>query len=228
MCWASQPNKNMIQGLKVTVVESQFRVDDARVACPLFQGEYGGSTPTSTLQLKVQKCGWHLFEKLTALWHQRLPKAGAYYTNGMFFVVECNNLYYATAGWSEPVAISFNGKHCFELRRMAIAPDAPKNTASRVLAIMVRMIRKARPDVEQLISYQDTEVHAGTIYKAQGWKATRTSEANEQNWVKTHPRASSRLQSAAPKVRWELALREPANAGADLQPPPNNQKHEHT
>lgn len=183
--------------------------DDARVACPLFQAEYGGSRPTSALQLTVKKCGWHLFEKLTALWHSRLPKAGAYYTNGIFFVAECNNLYYATAGWSEPIAIQLNGKACFELRRFAIAPDAPKNTASRLLSIMVRIIRKERPDIKRLISYQDTEVHAGTIYKAQGWKLARVMPAGEKSWD-THTRPA-KLQSAAPKNRWELALREPAN-----------------
>ena len=189
---------------------------DARVACPLFQAEYGGSKPTSALQLKVQKCGWHLFVKLTDLWHSRLPKAGAYYTNGIFFVAECNNLYYATAGWSEPIAIGLNGKHCFELRRFAIAPDAPKNTATRLLSVMIRKIKAERPDVERLVSYQDTEVHKGTIYKASGWKIARVMPDGEKSWD-THCRPSA-LQSTAPKTRWELALRESANAAGERQP----------
>ena len=48
----------------------------------------------------------------------------------------------------------------------AIASDAPKYTATRMLSIMVKRIKKEFPDIVRLISYQDTEVHKGTIYKA--------------------------------------------------------------
>ena len=46
---------------------------DAMVACPLFQAEYGGSKPTSALQLKISKCHVKHACKLNEMWHSRLP-----------------------------------------------------------------------------------------------------------------------------------------------------------
>jgi hypothetical protein len=181
--------------------------DSIREVCPLFQREGGGAIPTSALQLKVSECSWHTFEKLNGHWHSRLPVAGAYYVNGMFFCAEYDGLYYAVAGWSAPIARMLNNRRMYELRRCAISEDAPENTASRFLSIMSRIIKARQPEICTLISYQDTEVHTGTIYKASGWRATRVSFAEDKNWVKTHPRASSKLQTTAPKVRWEKNIR---------------------
>jgi hypothetical protein len=183
------------------------RADSVRVAYPLFQTEGGGSTPTSALQLLLTKCSYQLFAKLNSLWHSRLPNPGGFYTQGMFFCAEYGGNYYAVAGWSRPVAIAFNGKPIYELRRFAIAPDAPPNTATRLLSLMVRAIKKEIPELEKFISYQDCDVHSGTIYKAQGWVPARMSKRGEQNWCKTHARPSQALQSDAPKQRWELALK---------------------
>ena len=181
--------------------------DGITVVHPLFQEEGDGATPISPLQLTIYKCSKDVFESLNKLWHSRLPDIGAFYTSGFFFSAEFRNVYYATAGWSSPIAIAFNNKPVLELRRFAISSHAPPNTASRLLSVMVRLIRKERPNIKLLISYQDTAVHAGTIYKAQGWKPTRESVAGEQNWVKTHPRAASRLQTNSSKIRWEYELK---------------------
>jgi hypothetical protein len=61
----------------------------------------------------------------------------------------------------------------------------------------------------RLLSYQDTEVHKGTIYAAAGWKAVRTSEF--VSWDKHTKRPGKINQSFAPKVRWEYTLRETIN-----------------
>jgi hypothetical protein len=188
------------------VQEKEMSGDSTMAVRPLFQEEGDGAKPISPLQLILFECTQSLFVHLNSMWHSRLPDAGGFYGNGVFFAAEYANAYYATAAWSVPIAIAFNGKPYLELRRFAISSQAPKNTASRLLSVMVRMIRKKYPNIERLISYQDTAVHNGTIYKAQGWKATRISKAGEQNWVKTHPRASARLQTDTSKIRWELPL----------------------
>ena len=51
---------------------------------------------------------------------------------------------------------------------MAIAEDAPKNTASRMLGWMRRYIKKHLQHISLLFP-QDTDVRDGTIYKASGW-----------------------------------------------------------
>jgi len=93
-----------------------------------------------------------------------------------------------------------------ELRRMAVRDDCPANTASRMIGYMRRWINKEMPSIACLISYQDTEVHAGTIYKASGWSLADTSKAGFL-WS-LNGRSRSLEQSTAPKIRWEYALRD--------------------
>ncbi len=181
------------------------RADDARVACPLFQAEYGGSTPTSALQLRVTRTLTRTAINLNRQWHSRLPEIG----NGMqcfAYGAECNNVWYAVALWSTPVARLLNGKGLLELRRMAIAGDAPKNTGSRMLRIMALLIKKERPECVGLMSYQDTDVHAGTIYKAAGW-TPRTMGESQSKWSMPNRARSNGPASQSVKIRWELALK---------------------
>lgn len=161
---------------------------DARVACPLFQAEYGGSKPISALQLKISKCQVKHACKLNEMWHSRLPlldwSSVVRHRFYVCFVAECNNLYYATAIWSEPSA------------------------ANR----MKDKISREYPQLLRLISYQDTEAHTGGIYKAAGWK--NAAETEFRPWL--HHRATDELtQTRAKKVRWEYTLRESANEKAD-------------
>lgn len=186
--------------------------DDARVACPLFQAEYGGSRPTSALQLKIVKVSHRTAEQLNGKWHSKMPKIGMAGCCEPCFAAVCNNIYYAIAMWSRPVAANRikDGEQCLELRRMAIADDAPENTASRMLRVMKDTIRRERPDILRLISYQDTEVHKGTIYKAAGWNAALVSEYRA--WTNANGRRPQKsVQSEAAKVRWEYTLRESPN-----------------
>ena len=198
-----------------------FCAGDARVACPLFQAEYGGSKPTSALQLKISKCQVKHACKLNEMWHSRLPlldwSSVVRHRFYVCFVAECNNLYYATAIWSEPSAANRmkDGDKLMELRRLAIAPDAPKNTASRMLRVMKDKIAREWPQLLRLISYQDTEAHTGGIYKAAGWK--NAAETEFRPWL--HHRATDELtQTRAKKVRWEYTLRESPNNVLDRTP----------
>jgi len=91
-----------------------------------------------------------------------------------------------------------------ELRRMAISEDAPKNTASRMIGIMRRIIKKEFPHITLLLSYQDTDVHEGTIYKASGWYPASKSKGT--SWT-NNVRQRNKEQSLSDKVRWEFRLR---------------------
>lgn len=121
---------------------------------------------------------------------------------------------YAVAPWNNPSARTLP-THWLELRRMACAPDAPKFTASRFLAGMVDWFRANCPDREKCISYQDTAVHKGTIYKAAGWVAEAGSKPRvrdrSKNRVGTARKYRSSLNGIDPdasgKVRWAVALR---------------------
>lgn len=173
------------------------------VVHPLFQEDGGGSIPTSPLQLHIGKISKPTFKELNRLWHSRLPECGNVF-GGMCFAAEFEGRYYAAAYWSTPISYHHDDGFTLELRRMAVGPDAPPNTATRFLAIMCMLLRKERPDVWRFISYQDPSVHRGTIYKAAGW----TCEGSHSLAPWAH-RTGYQDQAAGDKVRWLKVLKEP-------------------
>jgi len=151
------------------------------------------------------------FAQLNLLWHSRLPKIGASQFR-VCYTAEYDGRYYATAAWSNPVARLLPQRTWLELRRMAIASNAPKNTASRMIGWMVRDIRKRFPEVEMLISYQDCDVHTGAIYRASGWKQAENYISRSRGWAAGCGGAKCRMgrtnQSVSPRMRWEKRLKE--------------------
>ena len=185
------------------------RGDCIRVVHPLFQEERSGSTPTSPLQLNVAQISVKQACRLNELWHSRFPRIEESNVvrnrRSACFGAEFEGVFFACAIWSDPIAANRlkDGDKLLELRRMAIADDAPRNTATRMLKIMALLIRKKWPELVGLVSYQDAEVHHGTIYKAGGWKQETTATLTD--WT-TATRKRHTAQSTAPKVRWRFDL----------------------
>ena len=188
----------------------KLRADDVIDSMPLFRSERGGTIPTSALQLQIRKCNVHWACELNALWHSRLPlmdwTSVVRHRHYVCYVAEVDAIAYAVGIWSEPSGANRmkDGDKLMELRRLAIGENAPKNTASRILRLMRNMICKEFPQIIRLISYQDTEVHTGGIYKAAGWNVA--SENKFRPWL--HNRATPELtQTRAKKIRWEYRLK---------------------
>lgn len=180
--------------------------ESIRVMHPLFQEGKGGSIPTSPLQLRLESIPFDHAKAMNRLWHSRLPRLGTGCIKNqpfLCFAAEYDGRAYAVAIWSNPVARNLPQQTWLELRRLAIAPDAPRFTASRMLRIMELLIRRNRPHVVRLISYQDIEIHLGTIYAAAGW--TKTTINNDGRWDRPN-RSRPRAQAEGPKQRWEKAL----------------------
>jgi hypothetical protein len=72
-----------------------------------------------------------------------------------------------------------------------------------MISFMTKYIKKAFPDIALLISYQDTEVHRGTIYKASNWLPM--NETKFASWSKSRKR--NKDQSTASKIRWEYQIK---------------------
>lgn len=178
--------------------------DSVKVTQSLFQRNEGSAILTSSLQFTVEYIHRKDFKKLNELWHSKLPLCRNCFEGfcfGLFFNSRC----YAVAWWSKPIASNRfkDWRTMLELRRMAICNEAPKNTASRMLSVMIRIIRKNKPYIKRFISYQDTEVHSGTIYKASGW--TPISKSKFTTW-KNRGDFKRIDQSKADKIRWEYNL----------------------
>jgi len=117
--------------------------------------------------LQIELCEKEQAVKLVRLWHSRLPKTqlGPWQ---FAFKAHYDDTIFAVALWSNPSARMLPN-HWLELRRMACSPVAPKYTASRMLGEMVKYLKRYFPEREKCISYQDLNVHSGTIYKAGNW-----------------------------------------------------------
>ncbi len=182
--------------------------DSTRVVHPLFQTEDGGSIPTSPLQLHLGRISVDLAIELNAIWHSRLPvveKSNIVRTSELVcFGAEFANVWYASAIWTNPIARRLNGRGWLELRRFALAPDAPANSGSRLLRVMTGQIKQAYPQITKLISYQDVAVHAGTIYSAAGWVNANFSDHKSNLW---DTRKRNFNQATGGKVRWEKDIR---------------------
>lgn len=178
------------------------RGDCIREVHPLFQEEGSGSIPTSPLQLVVGRITVERARYFNAHWHSRVPNFTSPQGRCIAFGAEFDGRFYAAAIWSPPLARMLNYTGRYELRRLAIAPDAPPNTASRLLRVMRVLLRKTIPNLKTLISYQDTAIHAGTIYKAAGWVPVLASSGGE--WSRPS-RPEIKVQAPTPKVRWEIA-----------------------
>jgi len=166
--------------------------------------------PSSPRQLEVEIINPKLACELNTRWHSRLPRIHwsnvVRNTHYICFGAKYNDRWYAVAIWSSPVAQNRfkDGKSILELRRFAISPESPKNTASRMMRIMISIIKNKFPDIKKLVSYQDTEVHKGTIYKASNWKVGAITKG--MSWI-TNKRKRNPDQTLSDKIRWEYILK---------------------
>jgi hypothetical protein len=196
--------------MKVNKIKNLTKSGDSiKVTRSLFQGGDGGAIPTSPLQLKIEIIKPQLANFLNSKWHSRLPIIHwsniVRNTHYICFGLSFDYRWYAVGIWSSPVAQNRfkDGKKILELRRLAICRNAPKNTATRMLSVMIKIIKKRFPDINRLISYQDTQVHSGTIYKAGNWEnINKTKFITWSMRNKTH----NKDQSTGDKIRWEFNL----------------------
>jgi len=182
--------------------------DDVKDSIPLFPNGSGGAIPTSALHLQIVRVKSELAKYYNEKWHSSMPLMDAYKFCKPCYAAMFDDIVYAVAMWSLPIAANRlkNGRFALELRRMAIGPDAPKNTASRMLSVMTRDIKRTMPHVVRLLSYQDTGKHKGAIYAAAGWRMAATCEYVD--WGVHSKRPGKVKQSLAPKIRWESDIRE--------------------
>ena len=165
--------------------------------------------PQSPKLLTLREVGVNYAMDKNMEWHSRLPVTShsnmIRNAHKIFYGAEYMDNCFAVAMCTDPVAGNRMSKDFvwLELRRLAIAPDAPKFTATWMLSKMIKNIKKQFPDITKLVSYQDTEVHTGTIYAAANWKQDAVSKFQE--WTQGN-RVRNKLQSQSDKIRWVYEL----------------------
>lgn len=182
-------------------------MSNPQIFLPLFSKNTKNTLPPTTPRaLSFTTITKAQYKHYVNLWHSTLPTISDAWAHKICYgATYCNNLY-AVAGWSKPVAIALPQTTWLELRRFAIGPNAPKYTASRMLAWMTHDLYQQFPKITNLISYQDTNTHTGTIYKAANWTPTHLSRGD--TWARNN-RSNRQTISTAPKQRWEKTLNTP-------------------
>lgn len=169
--------------------------------------------PPKASALTLLRCEPAEARRCVRAWHSRLPltQSGPW---KLAYVATFGGHLYGGALWHNPSARGLP-QDWLELRRLALPPWAPPHAASWMLAAMRRHIAGNLPEVSRLISYQDLDVHTGTIYKAAGWQPAYYAKPRERdrsgNRVGTRRAYRSDLNGTAPaaagKVRWEIPPR---------------------
>ena len=185
--------------------------ESLRIAYPLFASGVP-PLPIKARNLSFDLCSKSFAVRLIGEWHSRLPICQSAPWRFAFHAF-ANDYTYAIALWNNPSARTLPG-HWLELRRLAAAPDAPFNTCSRFLGWMVRYFRKNYPESERCISYQDTAVHSGTIYKASNWSVDYVSKERTRDRSKKRIGTNRAYRSningvetdSSAKIRWGIDL----------------------
>ena len=157
----------------------------------------------------IQECRAQVACMLNELWHSRLPKIHwsnvVRNTHYICYAIKYKQAIIGVGIWSSPVAQNRmkDGKKILELRRLALSDVCPKNTATYTISKMIKDIKIRFPELIKLVSYQDTNVHIGTIYKASNWQKSEQISFMDLDTTK---RKISNMQSDAPKIRWEYSL----------------------
>jgi len=181
-------------------------MNDQLIIEPLFwDGKF--EMPISPKLIKIDIIKPQLACKLNKIWHSRLPNI--HWSNivrnrySVCYGFSYMGIWIACAIWSSPVNQSFDIVTTLELRRMAISEYCPKNTATNLISRMIKDIDKRLPLITKLISYQDNDVHLGTIYKASNWFIDAETKFN--SWSKSRMR--NKDQSNADKTRWGYIIK---------------------
>lgn len=82
-----------------------------------------------------------------------------------------------------PLVAGTKWNDMIELNRMAFGPALPRNSESRALAVAFKIMRKAYPNIEWVVSFADgAQCGDGTIYRASGFVLTAIKR-NDQIWA---------------------------------------------
>lgn len=106
----------------------------------------------------------------------------------------------AAAMWGRPTARMEDQMRTLELTRFYCSDDLPKNSESRFLGAMLRILK--REGWTRFISYADpAQGHKGTIYRAVGFR--EVGRTKRGNWGNRAGRASTPQH---PKIKFELEV----------------------
>lgn len=147
----------------------------------------GGSIPTSSLHISVKdllilNISFKEASRCIKAWHySKKPYCKSQIHHGVVY----NKALLGVLSWGPSLDVHKTSglvpgtaqDQYLELNRMALSPALPKNSASRCLAVSVRLLKKDISTLHWLVSYADgCQSGYGSIYQAAGWLLTQVKK----------------------------------------------------
>ena len=161
--------------------------DSIKVTQSLFQGKEGGALPTSPLQLELQSIERGLARECFKKWHYlgdinflSTYDFGVFYNQELWGCISFGspNAKVLKGYWTPETQIGW-----YEIKRLALSDELPKNSESRVIAIGIKLLRKL-DKVKGIVTYADNGVgHQGTIYRASGFAYRGLTAEKSDYWI---------------------------------------------
>lgn len=173
----------------------------------LFQMIGGGAIPTSPHEFKLKEINRKLAQECYRKWHY-LGDTG--YISTFNIGIYANSRLWGAISMGSPNAKTMQGLYTpktqfgwWEIKRLALSDDCPKNSESRIIAVAIRLLKKVR-DVKGIITYADDNVgHKGTIYKASGFKYMGLAASKSDFFEEGHNRPKQRGKIVGLKGEWK-------------------------
>ena len=170
--------------------------DSIKVTRSLFQVREGGAVPTSahnfelsgnSREFELSCISRQLAKACYRQWHY-LGDMGFISTHNFGVFLESKLL--GCISYGSPNATELKGyfdrfsqKGWWEIKRLALSDELPKNSESKSIGISLRLLRKMET-VKGVVTYADTKVgHVGTIYKASGFEYKGLTAPKKDFWV---------------------------------------------
>ena len=172
----------------------------------LFQASGGGSIPTSPHNLELRRIDKPKAEMCYEKWHY-LGKQG--FISEINYGVYCNSKLYGCISFGSPnakVLFPFytpeTQEGWWEVKRLALSDDLPKNSESRIIGVSIRLLKQVRK-VNGIVTYADSGVgHEGTIYKASGFKYRGLTAPKSDFFEEGHNSPKQRGKIVGLKGEW--------------------------
>lgn len=138
--------------------------------------------PPSLSVAKLQSGVCHnkyLIQRLIDQWHSTLPAPVGW---RVAFILSDGFHILGASTWGRPVARLEDQETTLEHTRMALSPDAPRNSATWFIAQNRKWIREHMPSITRLIAYVNGTVHTGVTYRGDNWRTIKR-EHNTSSWT---------------------------------------------
>lgn len=126
-------------------------------------------TTTDSKLVKTLINEWHSMRTAPAGWR-------------VAFVLTDGVNIYGVSTFGRPVARCEDQVHTLEHSRMALGPQAPRNSASYFMSRCRAWIRKNMPEIKRLISYVPTREYTGVTYRADNWSTIYADMPKRASW----------------------------------------------